>query len=308
MTKNIGMKVSIVPILKPANSVDFHFESIEWLPLFSGVHHELFHINRLEDYRNKLKFPLPPHRKTVYDFVFLKRGFSKRSKGLNHYTFGAGEFFFLPPYQITTHEFMSADVEWYFCHFDTQIFRTGLFQVSLDSFSFLQFLAHPLIKLSPTVQKPILNSLERMYELYLQAQKSDLELIVFYLLSLLSEVKKCVSSEAKNGQSNSALHITQQFKNALVQEIYRKQSIVEYADLLNITPNHLNKCVKACTHKTAQDLLNEMLILEAKSLLKYSNLQIAEIAVKLCNQTPSNFARFFKSQTGLSPTQYLQID
>jgi AraC-like DNA-binding protein len=51
-----------------------------------------------------------------------------------------------------------------------------------------------------------------------------------------------------------------------------------------------------------------MLILEAKSLLKYSNLQIAEIAVKLCNQTPSNFARFFKSQTGVSPKQYLQMD
>jgi AraC-like DNA-binding protein len=73
---------------------------------------------------------------------------------------------------------------------------------------------------------------------------------------------------------------------------------------LNVTPNHLNKCVKTTTDKTAQDLLNEMLILEAKSLLKYSNLQIAEIAVKLCNQTPSNFARFFKSQTGISPKEY----
>jgi AraC family transcriptional activator of pobA len=297
-----------IPVLRPENSMDFHFESIEWLPLFSGVHHELFHINRLEDYRDKLKFPLPPHRKTVYDFVFLKRGFSKRSKGLNHYTFGAGEFFFLPPYQITTHELMSEDVEGYFCHFDAQLFGMGLFQTSLDNFSFLQFLSHPLVKVPLEAQKPILNSLERLESLYLQAQRNDLELISVYLLSLLLEVKKYVKGDTQSRQNSTAVHITQQFKNALMQEIYRKQTVVEYADLLSVTPNHLNKCVRAATHKTAQDLLNEMLILEAKSLLKYSNLQIAEIAVKLCNQTPSNFARFFKSQTGVSPKQYLQMD
>lgn len=297
-----------IPVLAPKNSMAFHFEDIEWLPLFSGVHHELFHINRLEEYRSKLKFPLPPHRKTVYDFVFLKRGFSKRSKGLNHYTFGEGEFFFLPPYQITTHEFMSEDVEGYFCHFDAQLFRTGFFQVSLDAFSFLQFLAPPLVKIPVAAQKPILNSLERLENLYSQANKGDTELISVYLLSLLLEVKKYVVYEVNTTQSTSALHVTQQFKNALMQEIYRKQTVAEYADILNVTPNHLNKCVKSCTHKTAQDLLNEMLILEAKSLLKYSNLQIAEIAVKLCNQTPSNFARFFKSQTGVSPKQYLQLD
>lgn len=297
-----------IPVLAPKNSMAFHFEDIEWLPLFSGVHHELFHINRLEEYRDKLKFPLPPHRKTVYDFVFLKRGFSKRSKGLNHYTFGEGEFFFLPPYQITTHEFMSEDVEGYFCHFDAQLFRTGFFQVSLDSFSFLQFLASPLVKIPIEAQKPILNSLERLENLYSQANKGDLELIIVYLLSLLLEVKKYVTYDVNTSQGTSAVHVTQQFKNALMQEIYQKQTVAEYADLLNITPNHLNKCVKTCTHKTAQDLLNEMLILEAKSLLKYSNLQIAEIAVKLCNQTPSNFARFFKSQTGVSPKQYLHLD
>jgi AraC family transcriptional regulator, transcriptional activator of pobA len=47
--------------------------------------------------------------------------------------------------------------------------------------------------------------------------------------------------------------------------------------------------------------------LEAKTLLKFSKLQIAEIAVRLCDQTPSNFARFFKNQTGLTPKQYLEL-
>lgn len=302
------MKASLVPTLEPSNSVAFHFESIEWLPMFSGVHHERFHINRLEDYRSRLKFPLPPHRKTVYDFLFLKRGFSKRSKGLNHYTFGEGEFFFLSPYQITTHEFMSEDVEGFFCHFDAQLFRTSSFQTSLDSFHFLQFLNNPIVKIPINAKVPILNSLERLETLYVREDKQDIELIASYLLTLLMEVRRFGKNESINQPHNSALQLTQQFKNALMQEIYSKQTVAEYADLLNVTPNHLNKCVKACTKKTAQDLLNDMLILEAKSLLKYSHLQIAEIAVKLCNQTPSNFSRFFKSQTGITPKQYLQLD
>jgi AraC family transcriptional activator of pobA len=293
-----------IPVLKPEISPGFHFETIEWQqPLFAEAHHELFHINRLEDFRDKIKFPLPPHRKTVYDFIFLTQGESKRSKGLNEYTFGADTFFFLPANQITTHQSMSEDACGFFCHFDVQIFRLGGLQMPLENFSFLQFLANPLLKIPKIVQKPILNILERLKELYQEDQKGDFGLIATYLLALLIEVKKFVPDEKKLPK-NSAVLVTQQYKNALMQYIYQKQYVLDYADLLNVTPNHLNKCVKTTTDKTAQDMLNEMLILEAKSLLKYSNLQIAEIAVKLCNQTPSNFARFFKSQTGISPKEY----
>ncbi|MEI7584335.1 hypothetical protein [Runella sp.] len=71
-----------IPILKPEISPGFHFETIEWQqPLFAEAHHELFHINRLEDFRDKSKFPLPPYCNTVYDFIFLTQGESKRSKG-----------------------------------------------------------------------------------------------------------------------------------------------------------------------------------------------------------------------------------
>lgn len=291
-----------IPILNPSNLDELHFGNVNWQLPFSEVHH-LFHINRLETYRDKIAFPLPPHRKTVYDFVFLTKGTSTRSKGLNQYTFGENEFFFLPAYQITSHEYMSEDAEGYFVHFDTEIFRSASLHRALDNFLFLNFLAKPVITVSSNAQKPILNILNRLEELYFEVPQTDFGLVVFYLLALLTEAKKFVIVEKKLAK-NSALYISQQYKNALTQHIYQKQSVSEYADLLNVTPNHLNKCVKATTHKTAQDLLNEMLILEAKSLLKYSNLQIAEIAVKLCNQTPSNFARFFKNQTGISPKGY----
>jgi len=63
---------------------------------------------------------------------------------------------------------------------------------------------------------------------------------------------------------NSALRITQQYKNALTQYIYEKQSVSGYAEMLCVTPNYLNKCVKSATDKSAHDLLSEMILLEAK--------------------------------------------
>jgi AraC family transcriptional regulator, transcriptional activator of pobA len=148
--------------------------------------------------------------------------------------------------------------------------------------------------------------LERLLFLYEDERETDINLVVSYLLTLFEEIKKDLPFEKKRNK-NAFTQITEQYKNSLEIHIYQKQNITDYALILNISPNYLNKCIKYSINKTAQDLLNEMIILEAKTLLKFSKLQIAEIAVRLCDQTPSNFARFFKNQTGLTPKQYLEL-
>ena len=105
----------------------------------------------------------------------------------------------------------------------------------------------------------------------------------------------------------AALFISQQYKNLLAKNIYQNQRVTDYAKLLAVTSNHLNKCVKSITGKSAQDLLNEMLLLEAKVLLKQTDLQISEIAFKLKEQNPGDFGRFFKSKTGTTPGKYRQM-
>jgi AraC family transcriptional regulator, transcriptional activator of pobA len=82
--------------------------------------------------------------------------------------------------------------------------------------------------------------------------------------------------------------------------------VTEYADMLAVSPNHLNKCVKTATGKSAQDLLNEMIVLEAMVLIKQTDMQISEIAYKLSQQNHSDFSRFFKSKTGMTPKEYKQ--
>jgi AraC family transcriptional regulator, transcriptional activator of pobA len=288
-----------IPVIHPDGMDGFHFSEEDWM-LSLAKDHNLFHINRLENYRSKLSFPLPPHRKTVYDCIFLTKGKSIRSKGLANYEFGAGQFFFLPPYQITSHEFMSTDVEGFFVHFDAEILKEFALQKHLDKFDFLSFTSNPVVSIPNDQIQGILNIFHRLESLQ---ENKNLDLISFYIFCLLKEASYYAHEQA-DFKKNASANLVQRYKSALSQLIYQKQKVREYADYLNVTPNHLNKCVKMITSKSSQDLLNEMLVLEAKSLLKYSNLQIAEIAIKLGNQTPSNFARFFKNKTGMMPKEY----
>lgn len=291
-----------VPLLEINGLDEFHFGNTNLKFIFSDSH-SVFHINRLEGMNEKLNFPLPPHRKTVFDLIFLTKGSSTRSKGLNKYTFGENQFFFLPANQITSHESMSEDAEGYFLHFDEKIFRSLSLSHVLKDFPFLDFLSNPIVSIPKEMQKIFLSIFERLEDIYKDLKKQELSLVGYYLLVLLTEVKKFVIIEKSINKNSSAI-LTHQYKNLLTQHIHQKQKVSEYADILSVTANHLNKCIKQTTNKTAQDLLNDMLIMEAKSLLKYSNLHISEIAVQLCNQTSSNFARFFKKQTGISPKAY----
>ena len=291
-----------IPVLSSENIDDFHFGNVEWKSYFENSS-QLFHINRIEEITDKMQFPLPPHRKVVYDIVFLTKGNSIRSKGLNNYKFGKNQLFFLPAYQITSHEFMSEDAEGFFIHFDIEIFKKLNLENQINKFPFLDFFSNPIITIPEHHIQHILNIFQRLEILYKIEKKEDNGLIIFYLLVLFKEVSAFISNENQLPKSAASM-LSNKYKEALSKHIYQIQTVTQYADLLHVTPNHLNKCIKTITGKSAQEFLNEMLILEAKSLLKYSNLNIAEIAVKLFNQTPSNFSRFFKSQTGLTPKEY----
>lgn len=299
-------KHEIIPVLKPNDLDEFHFKNIQWQPSISHSKHPFFHINRLENNFQKLNFPLPPHRKTLHDFIYLKKGSSTRSKGLNNFSFKEGEIFFLPSFQITEHEFISDDVEGFFLHFDEKIFHSLSKNYLNDNFPFFNLMVNPVFTLNNETRQNIEPLFERLLQIYNTDNEVDNSLIVSYLMAIFWEIKNVKQPEIKKTKSAFS-QITEEYKNALALHIYQKQSIKDYASILNISPNYLNKCVKNCTYKTALDLLNEMLILEAKTLLRYSKLQVAEIAVILCDQTPSNFSRFFKKQTGITPKEFIEM-
>lgn len=91
----------------------------------------------------------------------------------------------------------------------------------------------------------------------------------------------------------------------LVRENYSTKRLVsEYADMMCITPKYLSKVIKGQSGKNASEFIDEMVILEAKALLKHSKYSIKQVSEKLNFPNPSFFSKFFKAKFGMQPSAY----
>lgn len=303
---------SSVPIIDANQLMSNLHKELKTHVAFTTKVHSNFHINRIEDYMKIVNFPtqsdIVPRRISVYSFFFLTKGRSIRSKGLDSYDFGENTFFFLPAYQITTHQEICFGSEGYYCHFDMELLNVDYKTKDLiNEFTFLEFHANPIVMINDEAKGRIILLLERLIQEYNAGENCRFDILRMYLMTVFTELKIFIGSSKPN-ISNSAFLITEQYKKYLSQYIYEKQKTTEYAEMMAISPNHLNKCVKMTLGKSAHDLLNEMLLLEAKVLLKQTNLTVTEIAYKIGKNEISDFARFFKSQTGMKPSEYRMMN
>lgn len=90
----------------------------------------------------------------------------------------------------------------------------------------------------------------------------------------------------------------------LIRQVNGKQTVKALAAEVGITPVHLNRVCNQMTGKSAGQLLNDRLVDESKKYLTYTSYTVSEIAYTLKFEYPNYFARFFKKQTRLSPSEY----
>jgi len=92
---------------------------------------------------------------------------------------------------------------------------------------------------------------------------------------------------------------------SMVKANYMQQRGLEfYADKLFLTPKHLSKVIKDTTGKSANDWINDYVILEAKALLKSTNMTVQQVGDELNFPCQSFFGKYFKRIVGVSPREY----
>lgn len=156
--------------------------------------------------------------------------------------------------------------------------------------------------------------LARYMELAGRIVKSDVEarddavrLLLSSMFFVLGGAWKRKLDEVENngarGTGRSRL-IFEQFIR-LVGEYHTKyRNVGFYADKLCLTPKYLSKLIKTATGRSAPEWIDSYVILEAKNLLKYSDMTIKEIVYRLNFPNQSVFYKFFKARTGMTPTDY----
>lgn len=98
------------------------------------------------------------------------------------------------------------------------------------------------------------------------------------------------------------------FNNLAQQQFRELRTVKKYADQLNVTPKYLTEVVKEYSGKNAGEIINDLVILEAKFLLRKSEFNISQIADILNFSDQSFFGKYFKRQTGISPKTFREIE
>jgi AraC-like DNA-binding protein len=115
-------------------------------------------------------------------------------------------------------------------------------------------------------------------------------------------------SQNPKGQSTTVNAYTQdrfeEFLELMENNITTHKLVSQYIDLMNLSSYQLNEITKSTVDKTASELINEHIILEAKRYLQATPSQIKDIADLLGYEDVSYFIRFFKKHTGYSPEAF----
>lgn len=96
----------------------------------------------------------------------------------------------------------------------------------------------------------------------------------------------------------------EEFLELLDKHIVTHKQVAQYTDLMNLSAYQLNEITKSSVGKTASELINEHILLEAKRYLLATPNQVKDIADQLGFEDNSYFIRFFKKHIGHSPEAF----
>ncbi|RRB07376.1 AraC family transcriptional regulator [Larkinella rosea] len=264
-----------------------------------------FFIVRVEEMYRHVHRPVPASRSTIHSCLYITEGEASMKIGSELFTIHPNELLFVPAGQVFS--FQENDVnKGYICGFHTD-FLVGIFGNGLlKEFDFLRVWGNPMIQPDLDSARFIQQILDRLLFDYSRSGLQNSELLQSYLLALLCEVNR-VYRPASSDNPGSSVAITNRFRELLFTMISTHHRVSEYALLLNISPNHLNKTVKAITGKSPTKWIDETILLESKVLLSQTTLSISEIASEVGLDDSSYFTRLFKKYEKQTPSEFRRM-
>ena len=129
-------------------------------------------------------------------------------------------------------------------------------------------------------------------------------MLIAYLSVLLTYLSRLYTEQHKATEISPERILLKNFQAKVNESFQELHEVGDYAAMLNISAGHLSEVVKMQSGKPAIKHIHERLTLEARRFLFHSNDSLKEIAYALGFSDPSYFNRFFKRETGQTPSDY----
>ncbi|MCD1117902.1 AraC family transcriptional regulator [Chryseobacterium turcicum] len=249
-----------------------------------------------------------PHRHDFYVTVIFTKGTGIHEIDFQKYDVSEGSLFFLSPGQVHSWE-LSPDTDGYIFFFSQPYYEMHYVNQKLKNFPFFNSPSFPR-KLQ--LQSEELMNMIHLFEAIGSEHQAQNVMKQGFILSLISQIyihsARAFSKEDENALAGSVSYFKhyQDFENLLEESFTSQKSISYYASQLKISAKHLNRITQTVMQKTASEIITERVILEAKRMLIYLDEGLVEIAFRLGYEEYSYFARIFRKNTGITPSQFIK--
>lgn len=134
-----------------------------------------------------------------------------------------------------------------------------------------------------------------------------LQVLQHIIMAIIYSSEKIRDIKENDAPRSNADVLSKEFIQ-LVQEHFRQERQLQfYADKLCITPRYLSRVVKETTSSSAAEWIERYVVLEARALLKSTNMTIQQISDYLNFPSQTFFGKYFKRRMGISPKEYRRV-
>ncbi len=261
-----------------------------------------FLADRLEVYLGKNNNLVFPHRHNFYQMLLFLSGAGMHEIDFKQYKIVPGQVYFMGPGQVHSWMF-EGEMKGYIVNFDIDYFKSLLIQPdyveNLDLFSSLN---DGVFVLEEYQVKEISQLFDQLIEINSRTVSIDLKRSLLLYILLRFDQAYIPNFPAKSIDYHLVL-----IKNfiSLVDQRYKELHLQkEYAELLFVTPNHLNSVCKEYLGLQAGEVIRNRIMLEAKRLLILPDWTISQVAYELSFNDNSYFTKFFKKVEGKTPEEF----
>lgn len=195
-----------------------------------------------------------------------------------------------------------------FCIF-TDDFLKSKGGTMLDELPIFKAGGYPVFQISDKEADDIARIFRKMHEEIQSDYAYKYDLLRNYVMELIHYGQKLQPATALYPTHTASARVSSLFIELLERQFpieshhqqLKLRTAKDYADMLSVHVNHLNKVLKEHTGKTTTSLISSRVVQEAKILLRQTDWNISEIAQCLGFEEVAHFSNFFRKQTALTP-------
>jgi AraC-like DNA-binding protein len=172
--------------------------------------------------------------------------------------------------------------------------------IDTNIFSYSRYLS--AIKVTDEKFEDLMSYYKFLYKESLENGKYKEAIInsIFYalILEIVAEYEKVFATESTDIKAEE---LSDRFFRLLATYYKQYRSVQFYAEKLNLTPKYLSTAIKRITGRPLLEWIHDAVLMDAKILLRTTNLTVQQISEQLNFSSPSAFVQFFKKHTGKTP-------